>query len=197
MTLAWIILTLVGLLALAAVVLHFLPKSSDVRIAKLEDDANWLWDRVFPSHAGVTATTATPLVPGVPFAPANPPTNATDPASSIWTLDPAAAATMTQAQVANAYYVNYLKSLTRAALFGWQSAFVQAAAKLVDLSTPAGQGAAGAWLYDPFGTPVAGAAVNVLPGTPGAMVMVTNAAQANLSILGNLGAPVINGVPGQ
>lgn len=56
MTLVWIILTLVGLLALAAVVLHFLPRSSDVRIAKLEDDANWLWDRVFPSHAGVTAT---------------------------------------------------------------------------------------------------------------------------------------------
>ena len=63
MTLVWIILTLVGLLALAAVVLHFLPKSSDVRIAKLEDDANWLWDRVFPSHAGVTAVAASAALP--------------------------------------------------------------------------------------------------------------------------------------
>jgi hypothetical protein len=137
------------------------------------------------NHAPVTLSTG------------NQPTNATDPASSIWTLDPVAAVTMTQSQIANAYYVNYLKSLTKGLLFAWQSAFVQAAAKLVDLTTPAGQGAAGAWLYDPFGTPVAGSAVNVLPGTPGAMVMVTNDAQANLVVLGNLGAPVINGVPGQ
>ena len=107
-------------------------------------------------------------------------------------LDPAAAATMTQPEMYNLGFLTYLKSLSKDALLKWQSDFVRAGVAALNEKNPGG-----GWLWDPFGISVPGSVVNVLPGTTGAMMQVASTAQCNLIILGNLGVPVVNGVPGQ
>jgi hypothetical protein len=118
-----------------------------------------------------------------------------NPADTITVLDPAKAVLMTQSEVYNAYFMNYLKSLSKAALLAWQSVYVRAGSSPKNADGTLAVG--GSWLYDPFGVEVAGQSVHVLPGTPGAMVLVTDAAATNLAQLAILGAPVICGVPGQ
>jgi hypothetical protein len=76
MTVVYILLTLIGVIALAALAAHFLPKSSNTKIAALEADLNWLYDKVFPASAttlnvpAVAFPTAPPgAIPAVPMSP--------------------------------------------------------------------------------------------------------------------------------
>ena len=122
--------------------------------------------------------------------PPTPPVAIEIPPLLLTVLDPERAAQMTQMEIINSAYASYLKSLSPLAMLAWQSMYVRAA-------QPSDVHPGGAWLYDPYGTAVPGSPVVVLPGTPGAMVACSAAAQVNLIKLARLGAPVIVGVPVQ
>lgn len=90
MTLVYVLLTLIGVVALAALAAHFLPRSSNTKIATLEADLNWLYDKVF--SAGATTVNvpaiAFPTVPAGAL-PATPPP--APPAPLLTPITPAAA----------------------------------------------------------------------------------------------------------
>lgn len=61
MTFIYVLIALVGVVAVAALAAHFLPKSSNAKLATLETDLNRLYERGFP----VSGTPA-PVGPGTP-----------------------------------------------------------------------------------------------------------------------------------
>ena len=66
MTAIWIALGIVAAVALAALAAHFLPKPANTKLAQLDTDLNWLYDKVFPPHAvtpPAPAASATPQQP--------------------------------------------------------------------------------------------------------------------------------------
>lgn len=61
----YILLAIVAVIALGALLAHFLPKApvTDPVLKTVQDDLNWLYERAFPPHAGVTGVTGTVAVP--------------------------------------------------------------------------------------------------------------------------------------
>ena len=56
------------LLSLASIAAHFLPKSSNVKLATIETDLNWLYDKVFPPSAAAAVAGLAPVAPAAPLA---------------------------------------------------------------------------------------------------------------------------------